>query len=159
VDSRPLCPFRPRRCAKRRSTRRSLSNSYTKQIQELNRVLQEARDGVGEFEFWLADAWPNAPRDGEDATKPPIAQDWRSPFRGKSIQDVVAFMKKLPEDRYIDYHYFAVLGDDFTNRGVVTIYRVGDEYLVGDELGALPCTVTGRCLCCGFGREAWANVL
>ena len=56
---------------------------------------------------------------------------------------MVAFMKTLPEDRYIDYHYFAVLGEDFTKRKMVTIYRIGDEDLVGDELDALPCSVAG----------------
>lgn len=53
-------------------------------------------------------------------------------------------MKELPEGRYIDYHYFAVLGEDFAERRVVTIYRIGDEYLRGDELDSLPCSVAGE---------------
>jgi len=52
-------------------------------------------------------------------------------------------MKTLPEDRYIDYHYFAVLGEDFAKRKMVTICRIGDEDLVGDEMDALPCSVAG----------------
>ena len=66
-------------------------------------------------------------------------------FHGKTIDDVVAFMKQLPEDRDVEYHYFAVLGDDFVKRRLVTIWRMGDEYLEGDELDALPCSVAGEC--------------
>ncbi|KAF2640000.1 hypothetical protein P280DRAFT_25299 [Massarina eburnea CBS 473.64] len=113
---------------------------------ELSHVLEEAYNGSGEYHFWLADVWSNAPRDGEDATKPPVGEDWRSPFYGKTVEDVVAFMKKLPEDRYVDYHYFAVLGQDFTKRRMVTIYRVGDEDLIGDKLEALPCSIAGSTL-------------
>ncbi|KAF2821919.1 hypothetical protein CC86DRAFT_410320 [Ophiobolus disseminans] len=114
--------------------------------EDLGRVLDEAYDGSGEYYYWLADDWSNAPRDGEDATKPPIAEDWRSPFQKKTVDDVVAFMKKIPEDRYIDYHHFAVLDEDFTKRRLVTIYRIGNEDLVGDELDALPCSVAGSTL-------------
>jgi hypothetical protein len=85
----------------------------------------------------------NAPREGEDGTKPPVAEDWHSPFHEKSIEDVVAFMKTLPDDCYVDYDYFAVLDEDFTKRRMVTIYRIGDECLIGDELDALPCSVAG----------------
>lgn len=53
-------------------------------------------------------------------------------------------MNELPEDRYMDYHYFAVLGEDFTEPRVVTIYRIGDEYLRGDELDSLLCSVAGE---------------
>jgi hypothetical protein len=56
-------------------------------------------------------------------------------------------MKDLPEDRYIDYHYFAVLGEDFTKRRTVTIYSIGDADLMGDELDALPCSFAGKCRC------------
>ena len=52
-------------------------------------------------------------------------------------------MKNLPVDRYIDYHHFVVLNEDFTKRKLMTIYRIGDENLVGDELDALPCSAAG----------------
>jgi hypothetical protein len=58
--------------------------------------------------------------------------------------------KNLLEDRYIDYHYFPVLDKDFTQRKMVTIYRVGDEDLEGDTLDALPCSVTGMSFYHGF---------
>lgn len=105
--------------------------------------------------FWLADEWPNAPKKAnvpERASIPPINEHWCSPFQGKTIEDVVAFMKSLPEDRDVDYHHFAVLGEDFAQRRMVTIYRIGDENLIGDELDAFPCSLAGQLCSRGFGR-------
>ena len=70
--------------------------------------------------------------------------DWTSPFKGKTAQDVLAFMKTLPEDRNIDYHHFCVLGEDYTKRKLVTMYRIGDRDFVGDELDTLPCSASGK---------------
>jgi hypothetical protein len=102
-----------------------------------------------EYYFWLADDWSSAPKREPTAgiaTKPPVAAHWHSPFRGKTIKDVVAFMKTVPEERNIDYHHFCVLGEDFQKRKLVTIYRIGDVDLVGDELDSLPCSAAGKLL-------------
>jgi hypothetical protein len=39
-----------------------------------------------------------------------------------------------------------VLGEDFEKRGYVTIYRIGNGSLGGDELGSLPCSAMGATL-------------
>jgi hypothetical protein len=111
---------------------------------------------VREYYFWLADDWSSAPAREpifEVATKPPVAAEWQSPFRGKTIKDVVAFMKTVPEERNIDYHHFCVLGEDFQKRKLVTIYRIGDEYLKGDELDSLPCSAAGKLLQLPFAMQ------
>jgi len=38
-------------------------------------------------------------------------------------------------------HYFAVLGEDFSERGLVTLYRIGDEELMGQKLESRLCSV------------------
>jgi hypothetical protein len=109
-----------------------------------------------DYYLWPADDWSSAPKREptlETATQPPVAADWYSPFRGKTIKDLVAFMKTLPEERYIDYHHFCVLGKDFEKRKLITIYRIGDENLVGDELDSLPCSVAGKCLLVPFAMQ------
>ncbi|KAF2124608.1 hypothetical protein P153DRAFT_390646 [Dothidotthia symphoricarpi CBS 119687] len=123
---------------------------------EINRVIQEAYDGstVNAYMFWLADDAANAPlrnKYGENTrddtgTVPPIDEHWRSPFIGKTALDAVSFLKSLPDDRSIDWHYFAVLGSDYKGRGMVTIYRIGDVNLIGEELESLPCSVAGSTL-------------
>jgi hypothetical protein len=40
--------------------------------------------------------------------------------------------------------HFCVLGEDFQNRKLVTIYRIGDADPVGDELDSLPCSAAGK---------------
>jgi hypothetical protein len=122
-------------------------------------VLEEAEKGSDEYYFWLADDWSNAPKEDEnrDATIPPISDDWRSPFHGKTVKDAVEFMKTLPEDSYVDYHYFAVLGADFTKRRLVTICRIGDEDLMGDKLETLPCSVAGQYHYCSISRMQQNN--
>jgi hypothetical protein len=112
-------------------------------------VIQEAHDKSGEYMFWLADDWSNAPRTIQEkdftrveaGTKSPIGEDWKSPFKGKTVQDAIAFLKSAPEEVCVDLYHFAVLGEDFVRRAFVTIYRIGDEYLRGDEVDSVPCSV------------------
>lgn len=105
--------------------------------------------------FWLADDFSNAPRrraEGdvtyvENGTEPPIPEGWESRFRGKTIQDVADFLKQAPDELCVDWHHFAVLGEDFSKRHVITLCRIGDEELKGEELSTLPCTVEKSTLC------------
>jgi hypothetical protein len=43
-------------------------------------------------------------------------------------------------------HHFVVIDEDFKNRGLATIFRMGNEFLVGDELHSLLCSVGGATL-------------
>jgi hypothetical protein len=66
---------------------------------DINRVIEEAYDGVEEDSYWLADDFSKAPRrtqigdtpytQVETGTEPPIQVDWISPFKGKTVQDCV----------------------------------------------------------------------
>ncbi|CAI6302108.1 unnamed protein product [Periconia digitata] len=125
--------------------------------EELNEILQKAFDGstVNSYMFWLAsDTFPTAPRriqkDGttffENATKPPIPKDWTSPFIGKTVEDVASFLKTVPRDLCVDWHHFAVLGEEYKEKGLVALYRIGDEDLVGSNLEKLSCSVAGSTL-------------
>lgn len=107
--------------------------------------------------FLARKSWSNVPRNGEDATVPSITEYWRSPFHGKTIEDVVAFMKELPEDCYIYYYHFAILGEEYIRRKMVMICRIGDEYLVGNELDALPGSVDGSYGCHDFEEVSFAD--
>jgi hypothetical protein len=62
------------------------------------------------------------------------------------VQDAAAFLKYVPDDARVDYHHFGILGEDFKKRRLITIYRIGDEELEGDELDCLPCSVEGSTL-------------
>jgi hypothetical protein len=111
---------------------------------------------LSDYLFWLADDWSSAPKCGPPAelgTKPPILADWQSRFRGKTIEDVVAFMKTVLAERNIDYHYFCVLGEDFQKRKLVTMWRIGDIDLVGDELDSLPISAAGKLLRVPFAMQ------
>ncbi|KAH7392017.1 hypothetical protein DE146DRAFT_634205 [Phaeosphaeria sp. MPI-PUGE-AT-0046c] len=73
---------------------------------ELEEILSEACKELRDYYLWPEDDWSSAPKREptlETATQPPVAADWHSPFRGKPIQDLVAFMKTMPEECYIDY--------------------------------------------------------
>jgi hypothetical protein len=68
-------------------------------------------------------------------------------------------MKTLPEDRNIDYHHFCVLGEDYAKRKLVTIWRIGDEYLVGDKLDSLPCAASvATVFLSAMGSRKWEEV-
>jgi hypothetical protein len=59
------------------------------------------------------------------------------------VQDCVAFLEKAPDSSMVcvDHCHFVVLGDDFEKRGLVTIWRIGDENLRGDKLESMTCSV------------------
>jgi hypothetical protein len=114
---------------------------------DLDCVLASAHDTLGEYYFWLASSWSAAPSRNiypSLGTKPPIPENWRSPFFGRTVEDVVMFMKDMPEDANVDYHHFAVLGRDFSSRKLLRIYRIGNEDLVGDELDSVLCSAAGQ---------------
>jgi hypothetical protein len=115
-------------------------------------VLQEARNNLGEWVLWLASAdFSKAPRPHEAikdtsplthhelGTKALIPANWSSPFKGKTVQDCVAFLKTAPDSSVVcvDQHHFVVLSEDYTNRGSVTICGIGDKNLRGDNLESM----------------------
>jgi hypothetical protein len=57
----------------------------------------------------------------------------------------VAFLKTAPDNSVVcvDHHHFVVVGGDFRKRGLVTVYRIGDENLLGDRLKSMPCSAKG----------------
>jgi hypothetical protein len=146
-------------------------SQLTNQFKELNKVIQEAYDGstAENYIFWLADNFATAPRRTQEgdatyvnsATEPPIPKDWVSPFKGKTAEDAAAFLKTAPEDLSVDWHHFAVLGEDFEKRRLVTLYRIGDMDLAGGKLEKLLCSVAGSTLALSSMEkhvwEEWGN--
>lgn len=132
----------------------------------LDKIIQEAYDGstVDNYMFWLADTFATAPRRTQEgdatyvdsATEPPIPKDWTSPFKGKTAEDAAAFLRTAPDDLCVDWHHFAVLGEDYRKRGFVTLFRIGDENLAGDNLENVLCSVKGSTLALsGLEKHIW----
>lgn len=76
----------------------------------------------------------------ESGTETPIDPDWRSPFIGKTIPDVVAFMRNTPKPpKPLSKRYCAVLTNDSLDEETVLICRSleGDSGIERDldELG------------------------
>jgi hypothetical protein len=120
-------------------------------------VLQEAYEGIEEYCFWLADDFSKAPRpirigdttqiySYEMETEPPIPSNWTCSFKGKSVSDRVAFLKSAPDNSCVDRYHIVVLGEGFEKRRLVVVYKIGDRFLIGDELNSLPCSARGATL-------------
>jgi hypothetical protein len=62
-------------------------------------------------------------------TEPPIPSNWTCSCKGESVSDCVAFLK-----------------EGFEKRRLVVVYRIGDRFLIGDELNSLPCSARGSTL-------------
>jgi len=102
---------------------------------------------------------PHRTEDGpEEGTQPPVAKDWKSPFLGKTAEEMAKFLQSAPEEEnsLLDMHYFAVLDEDFKKSGLVTIYRIGDEELKGQKLESRRCSVERSTLfLVPMERDAW----
>lgn len=90
--------------------------------------------------FWLAtDKYDDAPkkqsRDPNDGTKPPIRKDFKSPWIERKLDEMVEWLKGMPEDIDLNAHYFGAL-DNGAKRDPPTIVvcRIGDVELKGDKL-------------------------
>ncbi|KAF4625007.1 hypothetical protein G7Y89_g13163 [Cudoniella acicularis] len=115
-------------------------------IDDINHVLQKAHDGstVNCYYFWLAHDFAYVPRENrvgetifcESGTESPIPEEWTSLFKGKTIQEAAAFSKLALDGLQVDWHHFAVLDEGF-----LTLCRIGDGDLVGDDLDTMPCKV------------------
>lgn len=74
-----------------------------------------------------------------------MSREWKSPFVGKSIDDIVAFMTGLPEDQdSIERHFFIVLDEDLRKKGEAKYYRylpadTRDEHGEGGGSNGLSC--------------------
>jgi hypothetical protein len=69
--------------------------------QEINTLLDEnAKHIDGDYTLWLAGDYNNLSNyvnESMPATITPVDPDWRSPFVGKTVPDVVAYMKATPK--------------------------------------------------------------
>lgn len=83
-------------------------------FQTLNILLDENSDNIsGSYIIWLADTYdslPNYSRRIPPGTFTPVDADWRSPFIGKTVTDVVAFMRGAPKPpKVLNKRFCAVL--------------------------------------------------
>lgn len=120
--------------------------------------------------FWLAtDSWTDAPRITRDeegntffsnGTQPPITSSYSLPFKGKTTEQCAEFIKQAPEEYCVDWHHFAVLGEDYKKRRLVTLWRIGDGELKGERLTSLPATVAKSTLfLSGLESRIWDECL
>lgn len=74
------------------------------------------------YTYWLVSSYENLPQDGDEGTECPIDPTWRSPFIGKTIEDLVEFSSKAPADRGLNKIHFMVLDKkQYNEKGWVTI--------------------------------------
>jgi hypothetical protein len=63
----------------------------------INEVLQKAHDGDETHDLWLAHSYDSivdiANSLQSSGTRPPVDEQWRSPFIGKSIKNAAGFVK------------------------------------------------------------------
>lgn len=93
------------------------------------------------WSVWLADRSEDIlPAIRSTGTQTPIPSTWRSPFLAASLQDVVMFLRGLPEDVHevLDPHYFVILDANYFASGCVTACKVGDGVSPGEILTSMP---------------------
>ena len=137
--------------------------------QLLNRFIQEAHDGntVDQWWWYLATAdYAAAPRFSDDPidkkwTRRPINRSYHSPFIGRSLKDVVQWIKRKPKDVKLDSHHFGLLDKQSGQSGKVVLCKIGDKYLKGNKVTCLLWDVRTSTLTLGglnFGDwEEWLS--
>lgn len=90
---------------------------------------------MGSSYVQLADTYENLPdfinEDRQQVTEPNVAATWKSPFVGKSLEEIASWILGIPKPpKAISKTYFAVLQKEFYEReGEVLMCRIfgGDE--------------------------------
>ena len=98
----------------------------------MNTVLEEnARTNEGVYLLWLADDYSTLPSDEYDGeaigTRANVPSTWCSKFIGKSVDDCLAHLQKIPDGECtVDDSIFAVL-DQNIEHGILTLCHFWDE--------------------------------
>ena len=119
-------------------------HSFLTPLKTLNDVLQKAHDGstVNNWFYYLATTdYASAPQKkpgggGQEGTKAPIDQSFKSPFVGDSEVDVARWLQQKPEGVDLDGVFFAVL-DKKAETGSVALCRIGDRDGKGEEVSCV----------------------
>ena len=83
--------------------------------------------------LWLAtdnyDDVPGSDSRGtrDQGTKAPVPSAFKSPFVGKSLIDVVAWLRNKPEDVELETKFFAIL-DNKAEQAKVVLVRIADDW-------------------------------
>lgn len=124
--------------------------------------MREAHDGDGAWHFWVTDKqYRDIPdEDGQEGSQAPFDDSKRQPPETDTIEDAAKFVASLPPSKsgnlIVDRHHFAVVDDMFRERHCLTLYRVGDENLEGDEISSFPIAPKGATVyLVGQQQEHW----
>jgi hypothetical protein len=127
-----------------------------------------SQEDYGNERLWLADDYnnlpdfyhrvPEQPITPNPHTKLPLDPNWRSPFRGKTVEDAAEFLRSVPKPRKpLCKTYFAVL--DMTlywEQGYVLVCKI----LEGGQVQSIACAAS--CVGIffgGFDRITWDESL
>jgi len=90
------------------------------------------------FYYLATDDYASAPHKkpeggGQDGTAAPVDKSFKSPFVGRSVTDVAAWLKRKPEGIDLESRFFAVL-DKKARDGSVVLCKIGDSDDKGDKV-------------------------
>lgn len=97
--------------------------------QTIDKILHDNFDDDAAH-LWLADTYENLPGfqgwQVLDGTRPPLDPSWKSPFCGKSLAEVTAWVRGIPKPpKAINKRYFAVVQKDlYEQHGRILICKV-----------------------------------
>jgi len=101
-----------------------------------------ATSGSYGLTYWLAtEDYSDAPKkkssNVHDCTKPPIPKDYRSPWIGGKIDDIIQWLQAKPDDTGFNPRFFAVLDNGSKDDSpTVVVCRIGNMDSQGDKVFA-----------------------
>lgn len=107
-------------------------------MQTVNKILDSIHSYYTEY-FWLAcdryDDLPEKQHGAGKGTKTPIPKDFKSPWVGRGLDELVKWLQTKPESADINERFFAVLDKGARDDPpTIVICRIGDLDRKGDKV-------------------------
>ncbi|KAF2202270.1 hypothetical protein GQ43DRAFT_430919 [Delitschia confertaspora ATCC 74209] len=97
-------------------------------------------DNEGAWNLWLAtDSYTDIPKLRDDneiaeGTKPPIPDNFASPFAGKSVEECAKWLQHIPGDSAVNKEYFTVINEFSKEDDTVLVVQVNKNGEGGEEI-------------------------
>lgn len=105
----------------------------TENTKVIESIFKEGPRIAGVYCYTLApEKYEDAPQRKDqhfEGQKPPVPSDYKSPFLGKTVEDVAKWMRKKPESVNFDDHHFVLLDKRAEKDGTVIVCRIGGMLL------------------------------
>ena len=113
----------------------------------------------------MTDNYEDAPKKhpsiANEGTRPPIPDNFESPWIGKQLDELTTWLKAKPSETDLNDRHFAVLDRGArANPPTIVICRVGDRHREGDKLFMLRLSgIRAVELMCGAPPDAWDQMV